>query len=83
MLQGSINSQEFQPDIVFLDIGIPGMDGYEACCRIRQNPSGKHIVIVAVTGWGQPQDKQCALDPGFDGHLTKPVDSRSQSIQGC
>jgi CheY-like chemotaxis protein len=66
--------QEFRPDIVFLDIGMPGMDGYEACRRIRQTPSKKHVIVVAVTGWGQPQDKQRALESGFDAHLTKPVD---------
>ena len=64
----------FQPDIVFLDIGMPAVDGYEACRRIRALPSDRHIVVVAVTGWGHPQDKQRALDAGFDAHLTKPVD---------
>jgi PAS domain S-box-containing protein len=66
--------QHFQPDIVLLDIGMPGMDGYEACRRIREQPSERHIVVVAVSGWGQPRDKQRALDAGFDAHLTKPVD---------
>jgi PAS domain S-box-containing protein len=66
--------QEFQPDMVFLDIGMPGVDGYETCRRIRQRPPATHIVIVAITGWGQSQDKQRALDAGFDAHLTKPVD---------
>jgi two-component system, chemotaxis family, CheB/CheR fusion protein len=66
--------EEYQPDIVFLDIGMPGIDGYEACRRLRQRPSERGVVIVAVTGWGQPQDKQRALDAGFDAHLTKPVD---------
>jgi len=66
--------QEFAPDIVFLDIGMPGVDGYETCRRIRRQPSERHIVIVAVTGWGQSQDKQRALAAGFDAHLTKPVD---------
>ena len=66
--------QEFKPDIVLLDIGMPGMDGYEACRQIRQQTAQRHIVVIAVTGWGQPQDKQRALDAGFDGHLTKPVD---------
>ncbi len=66
--------EDFQPDIVFLDIGMPGMDGYETCRRMRQQFSERHFVIVAVTGWGQPQDKQRALDAGFDAHLTKPVD---------
>ena len=66
--------RDFDPDMVFLDIGMPGMDGYEACRRIRQSPSQDHIVVVAVTGWGQPHDKQRAVDAGFDLHLTKPVD---------
>ena len=66
--------QDFQPDIVFLDIGMPGMDGYETCRRIRQQPSSRHLIVVAVTGWGRSQDKQRALDAGFDAHLTKPVD---------
>jgi signal transduction histidine kinase/CheY-like chemotaxis protein len=66
--------EAFEPDIVFLDIGMPGVDGYEACRRIRQHPSLRHVVVVAVTGWGQAQDKQRALDAGFDAHLTKPVD---------
>ena len=69
--------QELRPDIVFLDIGMPGMDGYEACRRIRQQPSDKPIFLIAVTGWGQSQDKKRALDAGFDAHLTKPVEPAS------
>jgi signal transduction histidine kinase len=65
---------EFGPDVVVLDIGMPGVDGYEMCRRIRLRPSGRHIVVIALTGWGHPQDKQRALDVGFDAHLTKPVD---------
>jgi two-component system, chemotaxis family, CheB/CheR fusion protein len=66
--------EKFRPDIVFLDIGMPGVNGYETCRRMRQLPSQQGIMIVAITGWGQPQDKQRALDAGFDEHLTKPVD---------
>lgn len=66
--------EHFQPDIVFLDIGMPGTDGYEACRQLRRLTARKRVVIVAVTGWGQPQDKQRALDAGFDAHLVKPVD---------
>ncbi len=62
------------PDLVFLDIGMPGIDGYETCRQMRRLPSKKAMVIIAVTGWGQPQDKQRALDAGFDAHLTKPVE---------
>jgi signal transduction histidine kinase len=64
----------FGPDVVVLDIGMPGINGYEMCQRIRLKPSGRHIVIIALTGWGHPQDKQRALEVGFDAHLTKPVD---------
>ncbi len=67
----------FHPDIVFLDIGMPGIDGYEACRRLRREFSDRHLVVVALTGWGHPQDKQRALDVGFDAHLTKPVDPRA------
>jgi CheY-like chemotaxis protein len=73
-LTGVKTIKEFQPDVVFLDIGMPGIDGYEACRRIRREVSGRSIVIVAVTGWGQAQDKQRAHEAGFDAHLTKPVD---------
>ena len=71
--------QEFLPDIVFLDVGMPGMNGYEVCRRIRRTASQRPILIVAVTGWGQEQDKQRALDAGFDYHLTKPVDPAALS----
>ena len=73
-LAGLAKLAEFDPDVVFLDIGMPGMDGYEACRRMRRTPSGRRLSIVALTGWGHPQDKQRALDVGFDAHLTKPVD---------
>jgi len=66
--------ESFHPDIVFMDIGMPGLDGYEVCRRIRQMPSQQHVVLVAVTGWGQAQDKRRAIEAGFDAHLTKPVD---------
>jgi signal transduction histidine kinase len=65
---------EFRPDVVVLDIGLPGIDGYELCQQIRLRPSDRHTVVIALTGWGHPQDKLRALDVGFDAHLTKPVD---------
>ncbi|MGY6217208.1 PAS domain S-box protein [Methylolobus aquaticus] len=63
----------FEPDIVLLDIGMPGMDGYEVARRIRQLPSGARILLVAVTGWGEEKDQQRTREAGFDRHLTKPV----------
>ncbi len=65
----------FRPHVAFLDIGMPGIDGYEMCRRIRREAADPRMLIVALTGWGHPQDKQRALDVGFDAHLTKPVDS--------
>jgi CheY-like chemotaxis protein len=65
---------EFDPDFVFLDIAMPGVDGYEACRRIRALPQTKNIVVVALTGMGQEHDKERAREAGFDAHLTKPVD---------
>ncbi len=64
----------FKPDIALLDIGMPGMDGYELARRIRATPRGRNLVLVALTGWGQADDKKRAADAGFDEHLTKPVD---------
>jgi CheY-like chemotaxis protein len=73
--QQALHSFEtFQPHIALLDIGMPGMDGYELARRIRQNARGSSVLLVALTGWGQADDKKRAADAGFDEHLTKPVD---------
>ncbi|HEY1307114.1 MAG TPA: ATP-binding protein [Vicinamibacterales bacterium] len=66
--------REFQPDFVFLDIDMPGIDGYRACRQIRSHKFDHAMVIVALTGWGQDHDKELAREAGFDAHLTKPVD---------
>jgi len=66
--------ERFGPDCVLLDIGLPGIDGYETARRIRALPGGDRTRLIAVTGWGQQEDKQRASAAGFDAHLTKPVD---------
>jgi PAS domain S-box-containing protein len=63
-----------RPEVVVLDLGMPGVDGYEACRRIREQPEGNGITIIAVSGWGQPQDRKRSRSAGFDRHLVKPVD---------
>jgi CheY-like chemotaxis protein/anti-sigma regulatory factor (Ser/Thr protein kinase) len=73
-LQALALVDEFRPDIVLLDIGMPGMDGYELAKRMRVTPRGPELVLVALTGWGQAEDKRRAMDAGFNEHLTKPVD---------
>ncbi len=64
----------FQPDVVLLDIGLPKLNGYEAARMIRELPHGKSIVLVALTGWGQEEDRRKSREAGFDGHMVKPVD---------
>jgi len=64
----------FRPDVVLLDIGLPDISGYEAARRIRRLPDLHQPQLIALTGWGQQQDKQMASDAGFDQHWTKPVD---------
>jgi PAS domain S-box-containing protein len=65
-----------RPDVVLLDIGMPGMDGYEVARRLRQDPDLGAAVMVAVTGWGQEDDRRRSHEAGFTFHLTKPVDPR-------
>jgi signal transduction histidine kinase/ActR/RegA family two-component response regulator len=63
-----------RPEIVFLDLGLPDLDGFEVCRRIRAQESGRRMVIVALTGWGQEGDRQRGAAAGFDAHLVKPVE---------
>lgn len=65
---------EFAPETVILDIGLPGLDGYEVAARIRNRKACANITLIALTGWAQQQDRESALSAGFDFHLTKPVD---------
>jgi CheY-like chemotaxis protein len=66
---------EFRPHVVFLDIGMPGMDGYEVARRLSNLKAQRHFRIVAVSGWGQEIDRQRSSEVGFDLHLVKPVDA--------
>ncbi len=67
-------AERVRPDVMLLDIGLPKLNGYEVCRRIREQPWGEDLMIVALTGWGQDEDRQRSLDAGFDTHLVKPVD---------
>ena len=58
---------------MLLDIGLPGMSGYEVCRRLRERPWGKDLRLIALTGWGQEEDRRKSQEAGFDGHLVKPV----------
>ena len=64
---------DYRPDVMLLDIGLPGLNGYEVAKRIRQQPDLKNVVLVALTGYGQEADRQTSLQAGFNQHLVKPV----------
>jgi signal transduction histidine kinase/CheY-like chemotaxis protein len=64
----------FRPRVVFLDIGMPGMNGYEVAHRLRERPDAQRAILVALTGWGQDKDRRMTADAGFDQHLVKPAE---------
>ncbi len=66
-------AREFRPDALLLDIGLPTLDGYEVCRRIREEPWGGDVLVIALSGWGQPEDRRKSKAAGFDHHLVKPV----------
>jgi len=70
-------AEEFRPEVVLFDIGMPKLNGYEACRLIRKQPWGRKVIVIAVTGWGQEDDRQRSHDAGFDHHMVKPVDPQA------
>ena len=68
-------AERLKPDAILLDIGLPRLNGYEACRRIRQEPWGARIKLIALTGWGMDEDRDRSRDAGFDHHFVKPVDT--------
>lgn len=66
-------AERIQPDVIMLDIGLPGMSGYDVCRELRKNPAFKDTLIIAQTGWGQKRDREMAQEAGFNHHLVKPL----------
>ena len=73
-------ARSYRPDIVFLDIGMPNMDGYEVARRLRQEPGLEKVVLAALTGWGQQEDRRRAAEAGFNHHVVKPPEPKSLQI---
>jgi PAS domain S-box-containing protein len=73
-------AQTFRPDVALLDIGMPELNGYEVAKLLRREPWGSRMFLIALTGWGQDEDRQRAKEAGFDRHLTKPVDTDALEI---
>jgi CheY-like chemotaxis protein len=67
-------AETVRPDVILLDIGLPKMNGFEACRQIRQRPWAKDVMIIALTGWGQDVDRRRSQESGFDHHIVKPVE---------
>src|SRR5262245_8865145 len=72
-------AESMRPDVVLLDIGMPRLNGYDTCRRIRQKPWGQRMLLIALTGWGQEEDIRRTKDAGFDYHMVKPVDPAALS----
>ena len=72
-MQAVATAEAVRPDLILMDIGMPKLNGYDAARRIRQEPWGKNLVLIALTGWGQQEDLEKSRQAGFDGHLVKPV----------
>jgi PAS domain S-box-containing protein len=75
--EGVVLAEEFRPDVLLFDIGLPKLNGYEACRLIRQQPWGKAAILIAVTGWGSEDDRQRSREAGFDHHMVKPADANT------
>jgi PAS domain S-box-containing protein len=73
-LEAVIIAEQFRPQVVLMDIGMPKLNGYEATRRIREQPWGRDMAIIALTGWGQEVDRARSKEAGCDGHLVKPID---------
>ena len=73
-LEALREAADMLPEVIVLDIGLPGMNGYEVCRAIRSQPWGGQILMIALTGWGQDEDRRRSDEAGFDMHLVKPID---------
>ena len=78
-------AETVKPQVALLDVGMPGMSGLEVARRIREAPWGREMVLIALTGWGQDEDRRRTKEAGFDHHLTKPVapDTIEELIRTC
>jgi PAS domain S-box-containing protein len=73
-------AERFRPEVVLLDIGMPGMDGYEVARRLRKLPGMRSVLLVAMTGWGKDSDRRKAMEAGFNAHLVKPVELQDVEV---
>ena len=75
-VDGLALAQDHEPEVILIDLGLPGLDGYEVARAVRARPGGKETLLIAITGYGQAEDRRRSTDAGFDAHLVKPVSHR-------
>lgn len=75
--EGLEKAERLKPQLVLMDLGMPGMNGYEVCQHLRARSWGQRSRIVAISGWGQPEDRERSRSAGFDEHLVKPIESHT------
>ena len=73
-LEAVESAERIKPDVILLDIGLPLMNGYEVARKVREQPWGEKVALIALTGWGQEEDRRKSNEAGFNSHLVKPVD---------
>lgn len=74
--EAALNAADtFEPQVAILDLGLPGIDGFELARRLRSRPWGHRVMLIALSGWGQDEHRRKSREAGFDLHLVKPVDS--------
>jgi CheY-like chemotaxis protein len=73
-ITGLAEALGLQPDVAVIDIGLPGLDGWEVARQLRATEAGRRMILLAISGYGQPADEHLSREAGFDAHLVKPVD---------
>lgn len=77
---GVTAARAWQPDVLLCDLGLPEMDGFEVAAALRQDPITAGVRLIAITGYGRPEDRQRSREVGFELHMTKPVDPRDLQL---
>lgn len=72
--QALVDAERLRPQVILVDISMPGLDGYQTCQLLRQQPWSRHLVMIALSGYGAQEDQRRSQEAGFDMHLVKPVD---------
>lgn len=79
--EGIMAAGEYKPDLIFMDLQMPVMDGFEACRQLKENPQTKHLKVIALTSFAMKGERERVLASGFDGYIPKPIDTRDLPLK--